>query len=50
MVNLEPRYKVKELPIRIGELSRITGVPASRLRFLRKARSASQSDAERERL
>lgn len=33
MVNLEPRYKVKELPIRIGELSRITGVPASRLRF-----------------
>lgn len=33
MVNLEPGYKVKELPIRIGELSRTTGVPASRLRF-----------------
>ena len=36
MVNLEPGYKVKELPIRIGELSRITGVPASRLRFYEK--------------
>ena len=33
MVNLEHGYKVKELPIRIGELSRTTGVPASRLRF-----------------
>lgn len=33
MVNFEPGYKVKELPIRIGELSRTTGVPASRLRF-----------------
>jgi MerR family transcriptional regulator, copper efflux regulator len=36
MLHLKPRFKVKEFSMRIGELSRRTGISASRIRFYEK--------------
>lgn len=33
MLHLQPRFKVKGIPTRIGELSKRTGISASRIRF-----------------
>jgi MerR family copper efflux transcriptional regulator len=36
MLHLKPRFKVKEFSMRIGELSRRTGISTSRIRFYEK--------------
>ncbi len=36
MLHLKPRFKVKEILMRIGELSRRTGISTSRIRFYEK--------------
>jgi DNA-binding transcriptional MerR regulator len=38
MLHIKPRFKVKEAPMRIGELAKRTGVSASRIRFYEKHR------------
>ncbi|MGO9418414.1 MerR family DNA-binding transcriptional regulator [Roseiarcus sp.] len=36
MLHLQPRFKVKGISMRIGELSRRTGISTSRIRFYEK--------------